>query len=386
MLRWVNRHKFQSQVLEVATDAQFKNSKTRENLAGDASTFAAKLDDGAYFWRVTGFLKIKDKNESLSSLPGAFSVLSKLDLKPPVLISPANDLRLSFIDAQKSGVQFKWQAPKGIENFKLTVELKNEKGWSPAFTQESATPQVRVSDLKPGSYRWTAASVDPKGGESKAAIPFLFTVEEMQKIELTEKTPGEYEFHSPTPSLALNWKPLATPPSVYRYKVVSDNKPMAEEAWHTTRQTTFDIPVAAEGKYQVIVEAINAKGLMFAQSDLKTIEVKRRPLLPAPQWASTTPPVLKSDSKGNLTFGWEQVQGAQRYLMILESPDGKVIDQKEISRNTASLSRLKPGQYQVHLKSVDDFKRPGLDGSKRKLEVPNASDIRAPKIKAMKVK
>ena len=72
--------------------------------------------------------------------------------------------------------------------------------------------------------------------------------------------------------------------------------------------------------------------------------------------------------------------------MILESADGKVVDQKEISRTTASLSRLKPGQYQVHLKSIDDFKRPGLDGEKRKLEVPNASDIRAPKIKAMKVK
>ena len=122
VLKWVNRHKFQSQVVEVATDAQFKTSKMRENLTGDITDFPAKLEDGTYFWRVTGFLKIKDKDESLSSLSGKFSVLSKIDIKPPILLAPSNDIHLSFLDAQKSGVQLKWQVPKGVETFKVAVE------------------------------------------------------------------------------------------------------------------------------------------------------------------------------------------------------------------------------------------------------------------------
>src|SRR5581483_6429709 len=140
------------------------------------------------------------------------------------------------------------------------------------------------------------------------------------------------------------------------------------------------------GRYQIVVEALNAKGQMLGQSDVRSIDVKRMPLLPAPVWASNTPDIIKADGKGNLSLGWEKVDGAQNYLMILETPDGKVVDQREVSRNTASLSRLKPGEYQVHLKSVDGFKRPGADGEKRKVEVPPTSDIKAPKIKAMKIK
>ena len=161
---------------------------------------------------------------------------------------------------------------------------------------------------------------------------------------------------------------------------------MESEIFHTTRQTLFDIPVPAEGMYQAIVEAVGAKGQLLAQSSIKEIEVKSRPLLPAPEWAFNTPPVLQADGKGSLTFAWQQVDGAAKYLMILETDDGKILEQKEISRTTASFNRLKPGQYQVHLKSVDELQRPGPDGEKRKLEVPNTSDIRAPKFKAMKVK
>ena len=71
--------------------------------------------------------------------------------------------------------------------------------------------------------------------------------------------------------------------------------------------------------------------------------------------------------------------------MILEGPDGKPIEQREISRTTASVTRLKPGQYTVKLKSVDAFKRSSAESEVRKLEVPNTSDIKGPKIKAMKV-
>ncbi len=385
--KWVTRHKFSSQVLEIANDPQFKNVKTRETLPSDSNTFSAKLDDGAFFWRVTGFLKIKDKSEPLTSTTGKFTVASKFDIKPPVLTAPQNELHLSYQEVQKSGVIVKWQPSKGVEDYHIVLERKEGAEWKKAFERDSENTQARLGELKSGTYRWTVASVDPRGGENKPATPWTFTVEDMERLEWVQTTPpNEFEYHSPTPSIAAKWKPLATPPAIYRYRFAAEGKQLSDEPWHTTRQALIDSPVPADGKYQIVVEALNAKGQMYAQSEVAEVVVHRKPLLPAPQWASNTPPSLKSDGKGNLTFGWNEVQGAQHYLMVLESEDGKVVDQKEISRTTASLSRLKPGQYQVHLKSIDDFKRPGLPGEKKKLEVPNASDIRAPKIKAMKVK
>ena len=72
--------------------------------------------------------------------------------------------------------------------------------------------------------------------------------------------------------------------------------------------------------------------------------------------------------------------------MILENEEGKVVDKKTISRTTASLNRLKPGQYKVKLKSVDGLQRPGEESQPKELVVPAVSDIRAPKIMNMKVK
>jgi hypothetical protein len=40
----------------------------------------------------------------------------------------------------------------------------------------------------------------------------------------------------------------------------------------------------------------------------------------------------------------------------------------------------------VKLKAVDAYQRPGQEGEPKNVEVPNTSDIKAPKIKAMKVK
>lgn len=385
--KWLGRHKFISQVIEIATDPLFKKISAHESLDGDVNSYSGKLADGAYFWRVTGFLKLKDKNEGLSSPAGKFTVLSKWEVKPPSQLSPPPNQHLSFFDVQKSGVPLKWQAPQGVERFKVVVERKVNDGWKEAHQQETETSSVRVADLKPGTYQWKVASIDSKGGEAKVSAPQQFTIEEMPKIEWVDAAPlTEHEFQTPTPSLKGQWKPLASQVATYRFKIASEEQGLDGAEWQLTKQSLFDISVPTEGRYQVQVEALNTKGQLLGQSDIKNFLVKRRPLLPAPQWSANTPEVLKTDGKGNLTFGWEQVDGAQHYLMILENTDGKVIDQREVSRNTASLNRLKPGEYQVHLKSVDGFKRPGLDGKKRKIEVPATSDIRAPRIKAMKVK
>jgi len=45
-----------------------------------------------------------------------------------------------------------------------------------------------------------------------------------------------------------------------------------------------------------------------------------------------------------------------------------------------------PGDYKVSLKSIDQHGRPGPEGEERVLRVPATSDVRAPKLKGMKVK
>jgi hypothetical protein len=381
---WTNRLNFESQVLEVASDSQFKNSKVKQNFDGKVSSFESDLADGTYYWRVTGFMKMNGKLEGMTSRTIKFTAQSRWEVKPPVLTWPGHQQYLSYADAQKSGVSFKWQAATGVRSYQIQVQRKSGDSWQKTLDKELEAQTVRLPDVKPGTYQWKVASLDPKGGAPKFSEPFTFTIEEMPKIEWVQ-SPAEYEFPTPTPSLAARWKPLVQAPASYRYRV-TDKSSEIDGEWHSTKQTAFDLPLKNEGEFEAVIEAVSAKGNTIAQSDVRIFKVKRRPLLPAPQWAQNTPELIKSDAKGNLSLDWQEVEGAEHYLMILENDQGRVIEQTQITRTTASLKRLKPGQYKVKLKSVDSLKRPGNESPPKPILVPSISDIKAPKIKNMKVK
>ncbi len=386
--KWLNRHTFQSQVLEIASDASFKQVPVKQDLSGEENSFIADLPDGAYFWRVTGFLNLNGKTEALSSPPFAFTVVSNWEAKPPVLTFPAAGQRLSYVEIRRAmGVNLKWQTPQGVKRFKVMVEKKQASGNKSVLEKIVEAPGTKLLDPSPGTYVWKVASLDPKDDSEKVSEVAEFTIDELPPIEWAEGHPNnEYQYNTPTPSLSAQWKSLSPAPHSYRYRVVAEGQNIQDGKWQTTKQNLFDVPLPAEGRYLASVEALNGKAEAIAASETRMFTIKAKPLLPAPQWADNAPETLKADGKGNLSLGWEEVEGAKNYLLILEDEEGQVVDQRSVRRNTASLSKLKPGDYKVKLKAVDTYQRPGMQGEPKKLTVPNLSNIRAPKIKSMKVK
>ena len=89
-LSWLNRHEFQAQVIEIAKDVQFKQIHLKHDLNGQSNQWSTPLADGAYFWRVTGYLAVNGKSEGLSSRAQSFVVKSKFEVVPPVLTTPAS--------------------------------------------------------------------------------------------------------------------------------------------------------------------------------------------------------------------------------------------------------------------------------------------------------
>jgi hypothetical protein len=384
-MQWTNRHDFASQVLEVAADPRFKENVQRKTLGGGAIDTEMDLQDGAYYWRVTGFLKTKAKTEALSSPAAKFSVNSKWELKPPALIQPPSLSRLAYADVQRTGVMLKWKAPEGVKRFHALVQKIGLNGAETLADQTTQNFFLKLNDLKPGTYKWKVASLDAKSTTSKDSEVFEFTVDQVPRLEWAS-TEDEYEYPTPGPTLMAQWKPLLPAPASYRFRLTEADQAPDANGWQTTRQSFFDAKVPTDGTFQIEVEARNEKGQTIAATPPRSMLVRRKPLLPAPLWASDAPDVFKADTRGNVSFGWQEVKGADHYVMILQTPDGQVVKEQPVDRNIASVNRLKPGEYEVKLKTVDELKRPGPDSITKKIEVPDTSDIRAPKIKAMKVK
>ncbi len=384
--KWLNRHAYQSQILEVAKDQSFKNVVVKQTLTGTDNSFSGEIPDGQYFWRVTGYLNNNGQVEGLSSLPSPFSVVSNWEVKPPKIKHPAPEQRLSFVDVQRAqGVNLKWEPAEGVKRYRVFVQKHSESGTKEVLNQTVEAPLARITNPTPGTYLWKVSSIDPKDGSEKSSEVVEFKIDELPPIRWVEMKNNTYEYTTPTPSLVARWEPLEVAPATYRYRVVAEGNSLQEAKWQTTKQTLFDIPLPNEGDYLAVVEALNANGQAIAASEIRLFTIKPAPLLPAPQWAENLPPEIKSDARGNLSLSWKEVDGAANYLMILENDAGQVVEQRTVTRTTASITRLKPGEYQVQLKAVDTHKRPGLGSPPKKLTVPNVSDIKAPKIKSMKV-
>lgn len=383
--RWINRHKFVSQVFEVASDQSFQKIVVRKDIADQSTKLEHVLPEGAYFWRVTGFVESQGKKEALVSPVASFTAQDKWELRAPQLAWPNNKQLLTYVSTQKEGVLLKWQAPMGVKKFDVLVRKKKDGKWE-NFAQSTLDVSVyRMIDPQPGAYQWRVSSRHPENESKKDSEVWSFNIGDMPKVDWAEAAPL-YEYSTPTPTLRAQWKPSDRGPSSYRYKVVAKGSDASSVDWQTTKDTFFEAPVAGEGEYVTFVEALNDKAQTVAQSDGKTFNVKKFLLLPAPNWAQNTPETLQTDAKGNLSFAWEQVNGADHYIMSLEDGNGKTVEKRKVTRTTASVNRLRPGQYKVLLRTVDSQKRIGDKVNTKPLVVPDTSDINAPKIKSIKVK
>lgn len=380
--RWTSAHKFLSQVLEVSTDKNFQDVKIKRTFEDQTSKHEETLPEGWYFWRVTGYIESQGKQEALTSPIIRFMAKDNWELQPPTLTWPSNGQLLTYGSTQKEGVILKWQAPNGVSKFEINVFKKEGDKWESLHNKLVDVAIMPLIDPKPGQYRWHVASVHPENNSKKITKDWQFVIGDVPKIDWADNN-TLYEFTTEKPTLRAQWKPLERAPNKYRFRV--QGATASNDEWDSTTDNFLEKELPSEGNYTAFVEAVNERGQIIAQSGGKAVTIKKFLLLPPPAWATNIPETLQTDAKGNLSFAWEPVAGAEEYVMVLEDFNGKKT-QSRVRRTTASVSRLTPGQYKVHLRSVDSQKRVGDKASTKALVVPATSDINAPKFKSMKVK
>ncbi|MCB0361214.1 MAG: FecR domain-containing protein [Bdellovibrionales bacterium] len=402
--KWANPAMLENLVVELATDPQLKNQIIRTPLNDKLGFWDFSLpQSGQYFWRLTGFMKIKGKMTPIASEVLQFEAKIGVELLPPKLRSPLDQQAIPFNQGLDKGILMTWDPVPGISQYEITIERINPGNRELASTntnsetdmnsevilsQEIGSSPARAKDLKPGSYRWTARSINSESKKSQPAPYQHFSITDMPTIEWAYgPKPEEYFYLTDKPSLSSQWlrnKNLKV--DKWRYRLAYSEDQLQKSNWKTVDVPQIRQFVEQGGEVYVEVEALNSNNKPIARSSTKMFKLSPKPLLPGPNFAAELPDVLKANRKGDLAIKWDPVEGAQKYQLLLKNEQGKIVKKEILESTSSQFEKLRPGQYEVSLQSLDEHNRLGPVGNVRKLEVPKTSDIAAPKIKTIQVK
>lgn len=150
---WTDVKGYKDYNLEIANNANFKDSKIINSIQSTSYQFKDKVTSGNYFWRVIGVTPSgksgdpsKSNSFSIKALEGNIFSLQSVS-------------SISKVKMQKEGLQLKWKKLPIQGSYKIAIgkdsEVKNI-----VKTISSNVNQVVVNDLDLGSYFWKVSLVD----------------------------------------------------------------------------------------------------------------------------------------------------------------------------------------------------------------------------------
>jgi hypothetical protein len=371
-LAWSNPSHLDRLQVEVFRGRDFSKPLIAESIEDGADKFLAQLTDaGDYTWRVSGY--IPGREEMVVGAIRAFRTIAHKDLAAPVLVTPRTDEMVPYAAFSEKGLDLKWKSVEGATQYKVSVRNKKS---GDRLERDAASPLFALRDLKPGDYEWSVRALNSRGDESKSSAVSAFSLLELAELRWADgKLDTEEKYATSEPSVTLAWEHGPTTAVKWRVRVISEREPAATADWRASEKLALTLPVAGDGVHTAEVEALDARGNVIARSSRRRVSLSVLPLLDPPNFDSSLPPELAATGAGSVRVAWTAVDGAAEYIV---SVDGK---ETRLAATETVLKKLMPGKYEITLRSIDSHGRRGPASAARPLNVPNKSDVKAPRLK-----
>lgn len=363
--------------------------KTR-NVKSEGS-LAIELPSGIHFWKLMAKDKLTQKSIGQSPLNKI-----KIEMKyPPVVLGPPNGKRL-VVDRFPTKAIFRTQ---GVSNYqKINVEFSAH---SDFVEPTEKHPLTRESDLAislqiKGKYYWRYTTYFEEIPEPLMSATFSFEAltkaDDITPIQLTwdqTQTLNE-QYYVNEPQLKLKWK-TQSPDEVKNVKfwrvqyseIDSENKdPIVAEV--SPIELSIQPKTKKPGRYLASIQGVDSENRVLGATEPKEISLQELPLLPTPTFLAPEK-IIKTKANGEITLQWAMVPGAKEYwIQILKN--GTEMKKQMYLKNETTIRKLKPGEYELRIYALDEYKRKSVGEDQRTLLVPSLSDVKAPKLLKMSIK
>lgn len=221
------------------------------------------------------------------------------------------------------------------------------------------------------------------------ALFFAVTALAARSVQITwqNTSEGNKIFYPTEPVAKLTWSIVddAKRAVKFRVKVSPENAAGNDSLTQTVETTdlTTVVHLKGAGKYIALVQALDDKGKVVGNSEVKDFELQQTQTLPAPTFL--TDEAITASDEGRTELKWKLVEGALSYVVSLINGEGKLVKNFNAPLDTLLLTNLYPGRYQVQVYGVDKYGRNGAISEKKALTVPAGPTLQVPKIKRVSV-
>lgn len=354
-------------------------------------SFSAKLNVGTYYWKLVA---LDPKTNRVLTQSQIFKTEVKIRYAP-LVVFPAADALLPM-PTFPMDMTFKWQ--KVDKNSHVILEVAKD----PSFSQKIITKTFSdeesfiLPNLNVGTYFWRMSAYYEGDDRPHVGKVQKFSLEKIAKTMPKEPVLvvwdlKDQQYFVGQPSLELGWAPQnrKNDVSVWKLKVVEEGSKPAVTSQYDVKSLNFKTPVAKPGRYVASIEALDKEGNVIGTSEAKTISVAPLPLLTNPKLLLNNGSSILASPDGAAALSWDAVKGAKEYLLTIQNLTENKAQELRLQKTQAVFKpqTLSPkNHYQVKVEAIDEHGRKSSGGEYIKLDVPNESNIQAPKLKGIKIK
>ncbi len=254
----------------------------------------------------------------------------------------------------------------------------------------SSDDSASIQNLPLGSYSWRMTAY-PKDGTKELIGPahnFFINEKVIAKIPITwnSNLNSIQYFVNTEPKLTLMWNPDDTERvNKWKVRIVPEGSDLQKAEAIDTLQIKLEKILPKAGRYQAYIEAFDEEGDSIGTSEVRLFLVDVLPLLSAPTLLPDDETEFLAKPDGSLGLRWNGVDGTKNYQVTVFDSEGNTLNEFSSEGTVYKLNNLMPGNYLLQVNSIDNFGRKGALGAKRKILVPDKSEVKAPKLKTIKV-
>lgn len=303
-------------------------NKLTKHSGSDAKTGKTnfKSSSGAVFWRLTA--KSKDGKTTISSPTFKNQVLVKA---PVQIIAPENNGVVVITDP-KQNVEFRWSNPAELD--RLAIEIAKKPNLTEKVLQNQTLDQNQFEAKleQAGMYYYRVTGYLKNSTEYLSTPVMKFELKKQLTIDPPVLKLPIADNRIPiqtvaTSGLFLTWNP-SNGAVKYKVKLLEQGKPEIEKE---TTDSMFRIKEVRPGQFQWSVVAINEKGEVSKNSEVRKFSIQELPVI---QWANQDSVYEFVTEKPSLKLSWLTTSDQETSWQYRVALDKETITQKEWKKST----------------------------------------------------